>query len=211
MEGQGIEHQGEEYNSSRNSPGESRRLDMPHSTPHSDGSSSHRKSASSAALKSMLVSPRSPHVHLRMVTGHCLYKKVFKNDCILLHRIDRSILHLKDLIWLKEFQHMILYLPRPHEHKFFQWGLSKRPAIRMLLLWSACLHRQNPIIHQKGMGEAIDQYQGHLPEKLYTGSTQLVAPRRLSNSSVPTSNQSPVDNTILDRPQEDLGVALHHR
>ncbi|GAY66282.1 hypothetical protein CUMW_247510 [Citrus unshiu] len=56
------------------------------------------------------------------------------------------------------------------------------------------------------MGEAIDQYQGHLPEKLDTGSTQLVAPRRLSNSSVPTSNQSPVDNTILDRPHEDLRV-----
>lgn len=42
-----------------------------------------------------------------------------------------------------------------------------------------------------------------LPEKPVTGSTQLVVPR-LSNSDVPISNPSPVDNTILGRPYEDL-------
>lgn len=43
-----------------------------------------------------------------------------------------------------------------------------------------------------------------LPEKPDTGRNQLAAQRRLSNSAVPTSNLSPVDDTILRRPYEDL-------
>lgn len=160
---------------------------MPHSTPHSDGSSSHRKSASSAALKSMLVSPRSPHVHLSQ-DGHrpLSLQEGFQGW---LHspppdRPKHSSPKRSNLA--KRISAYDPLSPSATRTQIFPTRSQQASRHKMLLLWSACLHRQNPIIHQKGMGEAIDQYQGHLPEKLDTGSTQLEAPRRLSNSSVPT-------------------------
>lgn len=84
MEGQTIEHQtgklssysrspsgdgegepkNEKYNSSKNSPSESGKLDMSHSISHSPGST-HRRSASPVTVNQMLVSPEgSPHLHV---------------------------------------------------------------------------------------------------------------------------------------------------